>query len=355
MSGTIPPIPPPFETSFGNPGSLNDSDSDVKEDQWTSNEFMADLNVEYHESALLANQKRFYKRNLFYIFLPYYTSKNLISLSDLTLNMADLTLDTTVPKKTRPSVKVSHAYVVKKKTKKSPIVPKPCFNKKANSSTEQLLLTLMEEVKGLKRKIEILSGTLPASSQPSSSKVTKKKTWFGPCKYFRFKNHLFDDCYSKPKCSTCRSTNHLTKEHFEHATVKNTLTKLKAQAPLKLSPKKALMIPKPLKECKYYGINDHHSDHYEFYLGCEVCGSIAHKPSDYLKKHPNSRRPRIANRSVWYQDSGCSRHITWIKQYLHKYSKDLGPKVVFRDDSSGDTKGYGSVNYNGITLPGLLM
>ncbi|GKD97540.1 putative reverse transcriptase domain-containing protein [Tanacetum coccineum] len=33
-----------------------------------------------------------------------------------------------------------------------------------------------------------------------------------------------------------------------------------------------------------------------------------------------------------------------------KYSKESGPKVVFRDDSSGDTKGYGSVNCNGITF-----
>ncbi|GKA82266.1 hypothetical protein Tco_0789014 [Tanacetum coccineum] len=40
-----------------------DNDSDVKEDKRISNEFMADLNVEYHERALLANQKRFYKRS----------------------------------------------------------------------------------------------------------------------------------------------------------------------------------------------------------------------------------------------------------------------------------------------------
>ncbi|GKB51806.1 hypothetical protein Tco_0902559 [Tanacetum coccineum] len=39
------------------------NDSDVEEDQRTSNEFMADLNVKYHERALLANQKRFYKRS----------------------------------------------------------------------------------------------------------------------------------------------------------------------------------------------------------------------------------------------------------------------------------------------------
>ncbi|GKA74029.1 retrovirus-related pol polyprotein from transposon TNT 1-94, partial [Tanacetum coccineum] len=102
----------------------------------------------------------------------------------------------------------------------------------------------------------------------------------------------------------CGSTDHLTKEHLEHAAVKKTLSKLKAQSPLKPSSKKAPMIPKPFKEYKYYGFNDHHSDT----LG------------------------------VNYVD------------YLKRYSKESGPKVVFEDDSSGDTKGYGSVNCNGITF-----
>ncbi|GJX56411.1 hypothetical protein Tco_0286308 [Tanacetum coccineum] len=42
---------------------FQDSDSNVEEDQRTVNEFIDDLNVEYHERALLANQKRFYKRS----------------------------------------------------------------------------------------------------------------------------------------------------------------------------------------------------------------------------------------------------------------------------------------------------
>nr|GEU60713.1 retrovirus-related Pol polyprotein from transposon TNT 1-94 [Tanacetum cinerariifolium] len=118
MSGAIPHIPPPFGVSFGNPGSSNanrvdtmpittdpintttttnvaqsvvdenlpqlldlregshvtnvfafdkedftNSDSDVEDDQRTNNDFTADLNAEYHERALLANQKRFYKRS----------------------------------------------------------------------------------------------------------------------------------------------------------------------------------------------------------------------------------------------------------------------------------------------------
>nr|GFA23069.1 hypothetical protein [Tanacetum cinerariifolium]GFA23093.1 hypothetical protein [Tanacetum cinerariifolium] len=47
--------------------------------------------------------------------------------------------------------------------------------------------------------------------------------------------------------------------------VKKSLSKLKAQSPIKPTPKKTFMIPNPFKECKYYGFNDHHSDHYEFY------------------------------------------------------------------------------------------
>nr|GFB32625.1 putative ribonuclease H-like domain-containing protein [Tanacetum cinerariifolium] len=111
---------------------------------------------------------------------PSGTSERVISLSDLTLNMADLTLDTPDPKKTRPSVKVSPAYVIKKKTEKSLVDPNLCSDKKDDSSTEQLLLTLKEEVKGLKRQIEIPTGTPSSSSQLSSSKVSKQKTWFGP-------------------------------------------------------------------------------------------------------------------------------------------------------------------------------
>ncbi|GKE86948.1 retrovirus-related pol polyprotein from transposon TNT 1-94, partial [Tanacetum coccineum] len=269
---------------------------------------------------------------------PAGTLDSLIFLSDLTLNMAGLILDTSVPKKTRPtSVKVSPAYVIKRKTEnKLPVVPESCSDKKVDSSTKQLLLTLMEEVKGLKKQIEIHSGTSPLNSQLSSSKFIKQKTWFEPCKHCGLRNHLSDDCYSKPKCFTCGFTDHLTKEYLEHANIKKTLIKLKAQSPLNPTPRKAPMILKSFKDCKYFGFNDHHSDNYEYYLRCEVCGSVAHKPVVCPKKHPNSKRPRIANKQS--------------TKPTKKYSKELGPKVVFGDDSLRDTEGYGSVNCNGITF-----
>ncbi|GJS53297.1 retrovirus-related pol polyprotein from transposon TNT 1-94 [Tanacetum coccineum] len=185
---------------------------------------------------------------------PAGTSDSLISLFDITLNMTDLTLDTSVPKKTRPtSIKVSPRYVIKRKTEnKSLVVSESYIDKKADSSIEQLLLTLMEEVKGLKRQIETPLGTSPSNSQ-SSLKSNKQKTWFGPCKHCGFRNHLSNDYYSKPKCSTYGSTDHWTKEHLEPA-VKKTLIKLKAQSPLNPILKKALMIPKPFKESGNLGL-----------------------------------------------------------------------------------------------------
>ncbi|PWA95134.1 Pentatricopeptide repeat-containing protein [Artemisia annua] len=49
-----------------------------------------------------------------------------------------------------------------------------------------------------------------------------------------------------------------------------------------------------------------------------------------------------ATEPVWHLDSGCSRSMTGVKQYLHKYIEEPGPKEVFGDNSSAPTEGYGS-------------
>ncbi|GJU49096.1 retrovirus-related pol polyprotein from transposon TNT 1-94 [Tanacetum coccineum] len=80
---------------------------------------------------------------------PSGASKSLISLSDLTANMADLTLNTAFKEIKKSSIKVSQTYVIKKRTESNhPAVQNSCPDKNALPSTEQLLLTLMEEVKG---------------------------------------------------------------------------------------------------------------------------------------------------------------------------------------------------------------
>nr|GEY08502.1 retrovirus-related Pol polyprotein from transposon TNT 1-94 [Tanacetum cinerariifolium] len=78
--------------------------------------------------------------------------------------------------------------------------------------------------------------------------------------------------------------------------------------------------------------------------------SIAYEIADCPKNLRNIRKQRVAIKQSEPSKNGYFRHVTRVKQYLHKYSKESGPKVVFRDKSSGDTKGYGSVNCNGITF-----
>ncbi|GJU94919.1 retrovirus-related pol polyprotein from transposon TNT 1-94 [Tanacetum coccineum] len=55
-------------------------------------------------------------------------------------------------------------------------------------------------------------------------------------------------------------------------------------------------------------------------------------------------RKRYIREPIWYLDSGCSRSMTGVKSYLHKYVEKPGPKVVFGDNSSCITEGYGSIN-----------
>ncbi|GJZ20167.1 retrovirus-related pol polyprotein from transposon TNT 1-94, partial [Tanacetum coccineum] len=155
---------------------------------------------------------------------PAGTSNSLISLADLTSDLADLALNTYVPKKIKPtSDKVSPTHAIKKRTEtKSPTVPTLISEKKGKASAEHLLLTLMKEVKSVKEHIKVPSDNSPSVSQSRSSKSSKA--------------------------------------------------------------------------------------------------------------------------------TGYSRHMTGVKQYLYRYSKESGPKVVFRDNSSRDTEGYGSVNCNGITF-----
>nr|GEX18014.1 retrovirus-related Pol polyprotein from transposon TNT 1-94 [Tanacetum cinerariifolium] len=208
-----------------------DNDSDVEEDQRTSNEFMADLNAEYHQRALLANQKRFYKRSG-------------------RVGSARKPLDKT--KETCFACeKLGHFqkdyYKRNYKGLKAEIV---VLTKRINDMTKG------KSKKGKKDKEKSEKGLLAESFDWDDESVSLDEE--GSTKIRAFMAIVEDE--PSPKCSTYGSTDHLTKEHLEHDVVKKTLSKLKAQSPLKPLPKKTPMIPKPFIECKYYGFNDHHSD-----------------------------------------------------------------------------------------------
>ncbi|GKB86084.1 retrovirus-related pol polyprotein from transposon TNT 1-94 [Tanacetum coccineum] len=63
-----------------------------------------------------------------------------------------------------------------------------------------------------------------------------------------------------------------------------------------------------------------------------------------------SIRKSDIRKPIWYIDSGCSRHMTGVKIYPHKYVEQLGSKVVFGDDSTCTTEGYSSIKCNGIVF-----
>ncbi|GKB63825.1 retrovirus-related pol polyprotein from transposon TNT 1-94, partial [Tanacetum coccineum] len=100
---------------------------------------------------------------------------------------------------------------------------------------------------------------------------------------------------------------------------------------------------------------------------CEACGSSTHTTTDHYdnewfirgeafqtKKAEALKSNRVessyANLSKTPTKSGCLRHMTGVKSYLHKYVEQPGPKVVFGDDSTCTTEGYGSIKCNGIVF-----
>ncbi|GKA67357.1 retrovirus-related pol polyprotein from transposon TNT 1-94 [Tanacetum coccineum] len=62
----------------------------------------------------------------------------------------------------------------------------------------------------------------------------------------------------------------------------------------------------------------------------------------------NRSKTPTKRKLIWYLDSRCSRHMTGVKSYLQKYVEQPGPKVVFGDDFTCTTEGYGSIKCNGI-------
>ncbi|GKC16276.1 retrovirus-related pol polyprotein from transposon TNT 1-94 [Tanacetum coccineum] len=99
---------------------------------------------------------------------------------------------------------------------------------------------------------------------------------------------------------------------------------------------------------------------------CEACGSSNHTTTNHYdiewfksgkalqaKKAKALKSTKAessnANRSKTPTKSGCSRHMTGVKSYLHKYMEQPGPKVVFGDDSTCITEGYDSIKCNGIS------
>ncbi|GJW29518.1 retrovirus-related pol polyprotein from transposon TNT 1-94 [Tanacetum coccineum] len=127
----------------------------------------------------------------------------------------------------------------------------------------------------------------------------------------------------------------------------------KAQPYKYASPSKQILKAKakPFPPCTHCGFNDHRPDDCRNYLECEICGSYDHFTSGHNRVFQiRGGVLRHIREPIWYLDSRCSSSMTGVKSYLHKYIEQPGPKVVFGDNSSCITEGYGSINCGGIVF-----
>ncbi|GKD79344.1 hypothetical protein Tco_1341965, partial [Tanacetum coccineum] len=224
------------------------------------------------------------------------------------------------------------------------------------------------KAKALKGVIINETSSAPANGNKSSSTLKVHPAPAGKLKSVKIKDDHPLAIYER--------TNHRTCDHAEYISTKNMSQHLKSMGRSSSRPRN----PRPSKHffppCIHYGFSDHLSDDCVNYPIYDICGSYDHDTHGhnriiYLKRKIKPRNPQrvikcyetcgstvdttidhndIEWKPIWYLSSGCSRHMTSVKSYLHKYMEQSGPKVVFRDDSTCTTKGYGSIKCNGIVF-----
>nr|GEV39687.1 hypothetical protein [Tanacetum cinerariifolium] len=318
----------------------------------SNSEFLADLNAEFHEKALLANQRRFYKRSG-----RVGPSKKPLDKTNETCfacrKLGHYQKECPLIKTSTPQYPSSSRLYNKPKFHTNPT---PHINQNVNHNPKDYRV----KYKGLKAEITVLTKKIDAmnkgkrvttfkalmvvADEPSVGKadaravgrkgIRKEQNFLKEVVFIKFgvltsetnpkipfdfesegntqrplptlpkppgvepsckrsislpkttqtadkaKKSPHRGMFKKPKCSTYGSADHLTKENLKQTIVKSTLVKHNAQG----SSRKAPMSPKPYIPCKYCGFNDHHSDEYEFYPGCDLYGSIAHKTTNFCEK-----------------------------------------------------------------------
>ncbi|GJT72038.1 retrovirus-related pol polyprotein from transposon TNT 1-94 [Tanacetum coccineum] len=161
-------------------------------------------------------------------------------------------------------------------------------------------------------------------------------------------------------CKRCEKTDHRTYDYAEYMSTMNMSQHLKSLGRMSSRPSKSFFPP-----CIHCDGRDHLSNECLYYP--ISCGSPNHTTTDHYdiewfkrgealqaKKVEALKSTKVessnANISKTHTKSGCSMHMTGVKSYLHKYVEQPGPKVVFGDDSTCTTEGYGSIKCNGIVF-----
>ncbi|GJU63092.1 retrovirus-related pol polyprotein from transposon TNT 1-94 [Tanacetum coccineum] len=262
--------------------NIQESDYDVEEDQRSSGEFLADLNVEFHERALLANQRRFYKK----IWKGRHFQKDCPSIK------------TSTP----PYSSASKLY------NKSKFHPNstPQHNQSVNNNQKDYRV----KYKGLKDKIVVLTKNINAMNQGKNEKelVAESFNWDEESIPQMMKGVLmvFEITMTKSEVP-------LTHSESEGNT----------QRPMPSLPKLKGVKPSGTTECLTNPKNKKTTD---------TVVPINVKQKTETKSPPDSSTEKL------------------LLTLMQEIFKRVSPKVVFGDNSSGDTEGYDLVNCNGITF-----
>nr|GEY52273.1 hypothetical protein [Tanacetum cinerariifolium] len=200
---------------------------------------MADLNVEYHERTLLENQKRFYKRS------------GRVGLASKLLDKSKETCFACGKlgyfQKECPSSKTSTPFIYPQTGLKAEIA---ILTKRIDDMTKG------KSKKGKKEKDKSKKCLISESVDWDYESVSLDDE--GITKIRAFMAIFKDEPLVGKVDAMSGQWDDIT---MKKAGVKKSLSKLKAQSPLKPTPMKTPMIPKPFKKCKYCGFNDHHYDH----------------------------------------------------------------------------------------------
>ncbi|GJV36049.1 retrovirus-related pol polyprotein from transposon TNT 1-94 [Tanacetum coccineum] len=155
----------------------------------------------------------------------------------------------------------------------------------------------------------------------------------------------------KPKCSTCGCTDHLTMEHTEQIVVKKTLAKLKHSL---LRPQHQGRL---LKSLRHSFLANTVGSMTITLMSVSTTMDVTYVVALLMNLLTMTRRlPLVENQGLPINDpmnplkSGFTKETNFFQNVRAGLLKEICPKVVFGDNSSGDTKGYGSVNCNGITF-----
>nr|GEV26073.1 retrovirus-related Pol polyprotein from transposon TNT 1-94 [Tanacetum cinerariifolium] len=262
------------------------------------------------------------------------------------------------------------------------------------------LAIVMKELNNLKLQFSKNQSSHSRNDQSQHTPQNKYKTQFKKsCEMYGLNNHLTKNYYKVLFCKKCKKTDHRTCDHAEYIYTINMSQHLKSLSRMSSRPN----IPRPSKRlpCIYCGGIDHLSNECLYYPICKLCGSYDHDTNGHNRiispeRKINPRNPLHAFKKCkvygslnhtttdhydieWLrrgealqeknakslknlrlnhqmltdprlQLKRCSRHMNGVKSYLYKYVEQPRPKVVFGDDSTCITEGYGSIKCNGLVF-----